>query len=76
MNEDKNEQEVSVVIPFNVNLGKVNLWMIVVCVVLSLFMNEYEFLRTIYNCLITILIYNNAIFIYLMFSKIKRTWKN
>lgn len=59
----------------NINLVKINVAMVFTCVILSIFMEKYEYLRVVYNCLITILIYNNLIFIYLVYQNIKGLWK-
>jgi hypothetical protein len=59
----------------NVNLVKINVSMVLTCVLLSIYMEQYEYLRVVYNCLITILIYNNLIFIYLVYKNIKDLWK-
>jgi hypothetical protein len=60
----------------NVNLTKLNVSMVCICVLLSYFIDQYEYLRIVYNCLITIFIYNNLIFFYLVYRQIKKTWKN
>lgn len=59
----------------NVNLVKINVSMVLTCVLLSIYMEQYEYLRVVYNCLITILIYNNLIFVYLVYKNIKDLWK-
>lgn len=55
----------------NVNLFKVNIAMMVVCILLSYFKDEYEFIKIVYNCLITLFIYNNVIFIYVVYKSLK-----
>lgn len=61
MSEEENEKQPTIFI--NVNLFKVNLSMMIICVLLSYFKEEYEYIRIVYNCLVTLLIYNNLIFI-------------
>ena len=60
----------------NVNLVKVNVSMVCICVLLSYFIDKYEYARIVYNCLTTIFIYNNLIFIYLVYKQLKSSWKN
>lgn len=71
-NEDPEKRETFII---NVNLVKINVSMVVLCVLLSYFMEQYEYVKVVYNCLITILIYNNLIFIYLVYQNIKGLWK-
>lgn len=69
MSEEENEKQPTIFI--NVNLFKVNLSMMIVCVLLSYFKEEYEYIRLVYNCLVTLLIYNNLIFIYVVYKNLK-----
>lgn len=69
MSEEENEKQPTIFI--NVNLFKVNLSMMIVCVLLSYFKEEYEYIRIVYNCLVTLLIYNNLIFIYVVYKNLK-----
>ena len=66
MSEEENEKQPTIFI--NVNLFKVNLSMMIICVLLSYFKEEYEYIRIVYNCLVTLLIYNNIIFIYFVYK--------
>jgi len=69
MSEEETEKQPTIFI--NVNLFKVNLSMMIVCVLLSYFKEEYEYIRIVYNCLVTLLIYNNLIFIYVVYKNLK-----
>lgn len=71
-NEDPEKRETFII---NVNLVKINVSMVVLCVLLSYFMEQYEYAKVVYNCLITILIYNNLIFLYLVYTNIRSLWK-
>jgi hypothetical protein len=55
----------------NFNLIKVNAGMVILCVILSLFKQEYEYIRFVYNSLITILIYNNLVFGYIVYKNLR-----
>lgn len=74
MNKEEDPDSNSVFI-VNVNLVKINVAMVFTCVILSMYMEKYEYLRVVYNCFITILIYNNLIFVYLVYKNIKDLWK-
>jgi hypothetical protein len=57
----------------NVNLFKVNLSMMIACVLLSYFKDQYEYIRFVYQSLVTLLVYNNLIFIYVVYKNLKGT---
>lgn len=57
----------------NVNLFKINLSMMIACVLLSYFKDEYEYIRFVYQSLVTLLVYNNLIFIYVVYKNLKGT---
>jgi hypothetical protein len=71
--EEPNNSDVLIL---NVNLFKITTSLAIICVILSYFTDKYEYIRNVYNCLLTILIYNNLIFIYLVYKRIKELWKN
>lgn len=51
----------------NISLSKINFTLGISCVLLSFFTDEYAYLRTVYNSLFTILVYNNLVFIYILY---------
>jgi hypothetical protein len=55
----------------NFNLIKVNVSMVIACVLLSYFKAEYEYINAVYNILLTILIYNNLVFLYIIYKNLK-----
>ena len=55
------------VFTININLGKINALLAITCVLLSLFKEQYDYINGVYNCLFTILIYNNIVFIYILY---------
>lgn len=63
MNQDHEDETFTI----NISLSKINFTLGITCVLLSFFTDEYAYLRTVYNCLFTILIYNNLVFIYILY---------
>jgi len=60
----------------NVDLFKINIWIGIISFILSYFTDKYDYIANIYNCLVTIFIYNNLIFIYTVYLRIRDIWKN
>jgi hypothetical protein len=58
----------------NVNIFRFNLYTMLICIALSYFKNDYEYVNSVYNCLVTLFIYNNMIFLYVVYNAIKETW--
>jgi hypothetical protein len=61
------ENEKEPVFTINISLSKINFALAISCVLLSFFTDEYAYLRTVYNCLFTILVYNNLVFVYILY---------
>jgi len=75
MNQEEDPDKPAVLF-INVNLLKINVSMVFLCVLISMFMEKYDYLKVVYDCLITILIYNNLIFIYMVYKNLKDLWRN
>ena len=63
-----NEEESNVVI--NINIGKLNFVLAVICIILSYY-KDHQYAKATYDCLFTILIYNNIVFLYVLYLNIK-----
>jgi hypothetical protein len=67
MSQNNEEEEEPKIFNINVNLSKINITLVITCILLSFYKNDYEYVRAVYNSLFTILIYNNIVFIYILF---------
>lgn len=66
-NNNEDSPEIQKTFYINFNLSKINLTLVVTCIILSIFKAQYEYIRAVYDSLLTILIYNNIVFIYLLY---------
>lgn len=61
-----NQEEPRLII--NINLFRFNLVMIVSAVICSYFKNDYPYINSVYDSILLITLYTNAVFIYILFS--------
>jgi hypothetical protein len=60
-----NEEEPRLVV--NINLFKFNLAMMVSGVLCSYFKNDYAYINSVYDSILLLTVYTNAVFVYILF---------
>jgi hypothetical protein len=61
-----NEEEPRLIV--NINLFKFNLAMTVSAVICSFYKNDYHYMNSLYDSILLITLYTNAVFVYILFS--------
>ena len=72
-NPPEEEENTESIFTLRFNLIKINISLLIVCILLSFFTEKYQFVELVYNSLLTIFVYNNIVAVYVVFLKFKRS---